>query len=113
MKKYIYLAIPLFISFLAFGVILLSDSAIPGDFLYVFDRQIEKAQVFASKLAGKVPYARLNLDLAGERLVEMQTLASLRKPTNVFIFKAKAQTLETVSPEVDTLISITNSYFQF
>lgn len=104
MKKILYLVIPLLISVIAFGIILLSDSAIPGDFFYVFDRQIEKAQLIGAKFLGKVPYARLNLDLAGERLVEIQSLATLRKPVTSFVFKAHAQTVDEGVNEVDTLI---------
>lgn len=76
------------------GVVMYSNNAYPGQALYSLDRGVESFQLNLNRMLGKAPYARYNLTLAKERLVEIRDYKS-NKGNISFLFKSLAQTPDT------------------
>ena len=86
--------------------VMLSNSAVPGEALYVIDRKQEQVALFVSKNLGDVAYARTNLDLAQERLGEIKVLTLVNDSKGLsLVSKAFAQTNEDPKSDVNALIT--------
>jgi len=80
MAKLVLIAV-IVLTALTTGIAYASNEAVPGDILYPIDRGLENVRLGLAN--GEEALARVELDLASERLEEMQTLAGREDEQNL------------------------------